>query len=348
MTYLTPHANSSGHFKGDLTPLGDRGSTPPAAGGTRATTSSSSRRRATRSTCCWPASATSRPRWAPARRRATSRPRPGSAPSGCCGCGTTRPRTLYYQVGIGTGNAKTVGDHDIWRLPQADDTFGGTDPQYRYIRNRPVFRAAPPGLADQPEPRGPRRRGPRRVLPGVPSVRPGLREPVPDARPSTSSTWPTRRPAADLLTVIPFSFYPESEWRDDLELGATELVLRRRRGRPARRAAAHRPALLPAARPRTGRNAYITGPGDAADTLNLYDVSGLAHYDLYRAIEPGRQPRRARGHAGGAARRHEEAARRRRGAGRDRPVRVRLPVGDLGHDLARRRAVGDGQRVRRS
>src|SRR5262249_56579149 len=37
-------------------------------------------------------------------------------------------KTLYYQVGIGEGNAKTIGDHDIWRLPQADDTFGGRDP----------------------------------------------------------------------------------------------------------------------------------------------------------------------------------------------------------------------------
>src|SRR5262249_57622225 len=52
--------------------------------------------------------------------------------------------TLYYQVGIGNGNAKTISDHDIWRLPQADDTFGGTDSHYRYIRNRPVFRAAAP------------------------------------------------------------------------------------------------------------------------------------------------------------------------------------------------------------
>jgi endoglucanase len=34
----------------------------------------------------------------------------------------------------------------------------------------------------------------------------------------------------------------------------------------------------------TWANAYITGPNDAADTLNLYDVSGLAHYELYRAI----------------------------------------------------------------
>src|SRR6266478_4710143 len=31
-------------------------------------------------------------------------------------------------------------------------------------------------------------------------------------------------------------------------------------------------------------HAYITGPGDAGDTLNLYDVSGLAHFELYRAI----------------------------------------------------------------
>jgi endoglucanase len=34
----------------------------------------------------------------------------------------------------------------------------------------------------------------------------------------------------------------------------------------------------------TWANAYITGPNDAADTLNLYDVSGLAHFELYRAI----------------------------------------------------------------
>ena len=30
-------------------------------------------------------------------------------------------------------------------------------------------------------------------------------------------------PTGDLLTVGPFDFYPETEWRDDLELGATEL-----------------------------------------------------------------------------------------------------------------------------
>src|SRR5262245_37472350 len=59
-------------------------------------------------------------------------------------------KTLYFQVGIGTGNAKTAGDHDLWRLPQEYDTFGGTDPRYRYIRNRPVFRAGEPGSPISP------------------------------------------------------------------------------------------------------------------------------------------------------------------------------------------------------
>jgi len=46
---------------------------------------------------------------------------------------------LYYQMAIGNGNAKTTSDHDIWRLPQADDTYGGCAHQYRYICHRPVF-----------------------------------------------------------------------------------------------------------------------------------------------------------------------------------------------------------------
>jgi hypothetical protein len=61
-----------------------------------------------------------------------------------------RTRTLYYQVGIGEGNSKIVGDHDIWRLPQADDTYGGKNPRFRYIRHRPVFRAGPPGSRVSP------------------------------------------------------------------------------------------------------------------------------------------------------------------------------------------------------
>jgi endoglucanase len=84
-------------------------------------------------------------------------------------------------------------------------------------------------------------------------------------------------PSGNLLTVIPYSFYPETEWRDDLEWGATELYL----------ATGSMAYLQQAAH---WANAYITGPGDAADTLNLYDTSGLAHYDLYRAITQAGNP----------------------------------------------------------
>ena len=71
--------------------------------------------------------------------------------------------------------------------------------------------------------------------------------------------------------------------------GRDRAVLGTRRRRPAGRPAAHRSAVLPA-RPPHWANAYITGPEDAADTLNLYDVAGLAHYDLYRAIDQAGNP----------------------------------------------------------
>jgi hypothetical protein len=96
-------------------------------------------------------------------------------------------------------------------------------------------------------------------------------------------------PSGDLLTVIPFSFYPETVWTDDLELGAAELYFAVAGGG------------LPPGLPHTDpmfylqsaahwANAYITSPDDAADTLNLYDVSGLAHYELYRAIQQAGNP----------------------------------------------------------
>ena len=95
-----------------------------------------------------------------------------------------------------------------------------------------------------------------------------------------------------LLTAIPFGFYPEKEWRDDLELGATELAL-------ALEGAA--PGELPAGLPHTESSFYL---GEAArwakeylkkskrnaDTLNLYDVSGLAHYELVRALRAAGNP----------------------------------------------------------
>jgi len=62
-------------------------------------------------------------------------------------------QTLYYQVGIGTDfldDPDTLSDHDLWRLPQTDDTAGGSDPTLRYIRNRPVFLAGRAGSKISP------------------------------------------------------------------------------------------------------------------------------------------------------------------------------------------------------
>ena len=61
-----------------------------------------------------------------------------------------RTRTLYYQVGTGEANNYYFGDHDIWRLPQADDHYMGSNPRYVYIRHPPVFRAGPPGSPISP------------------------------------------------------------------------------------------------------------------------------------------------------------------------------------------------------
>jgi len=63
-----------------------------------------------------------------------------------------KTETLYYQVGIGAGNTTgtILSDHDIWRLPQDDDTYGGTNPAFKYVRDRPVFEAAPAGSKISP------------------------------------------------------------------------------------------------------------------------------------------------------------------------------------------------------
>jgi endoglucanase len=183
-----------------------------------------------------------------------------------------RTRTLYYQVGIGDGNSSTISDHDIWRLPQADDHYGGDNPIYRYIRHRPVFRAGSPGSPVSPN------------LAGRDAAAFGLCFQL-FARSDRALADRCLRSAehifalADtrwrgpLVTAIPYGFYPEMEWRDDLELGAVELANALGPGRQGL-------SYLRDAAYWAGQ--YI---GRAtSDTLNLYDVSGLAHYELIRAI----------------------------------------------------------------
>jgi len=193
-------------------------------------------------------------------------------------------KTFYYQVGIGNGNAQTISDHDIWRLPQVDDTYQNCTSLYRYICHRPVFINTAGGAG-------------AKISPNLAGRMAASLAECYHVFKATDAAYANQcllsaehifdladtAPSGNLLTAIPFSFYPETEWRDDLEWGATELYFALQAG------------SLPAGLPHTDPNfyltaaanwahAYITGPNDAADTLNLYDVTGLAHFELYRAL----------------------------------------------------------------
>ncbi len=197
-------------------------------------------------------------------------------------------QTFYYQVGIGTGNSKTIGDHDIWRLPQADDNYGGSNSLYRYIRNRPVFRAGPAGGLTSPNLAGRLAADFALCFRIFKSSNPAYANQCLLSAEHIFALANTN-PSGNLLTVAPYSFYPETEWRDDLEFGATELYFALASG--------NLPAGLPDTDPlfylqsaAHWAHTYITGPNDAADTLNLYDVSGVAHYELYHALAQAGNP----------------------------------------------------------
>lgn len=185
-----------------------------------------------------------------------------------------RTGTLYDQVGIGTGNNSTFGDHDIWRLPQADDTYGGQNPAYRYIRHRPVFRAGPAGSPVSPNLAGRDAAAFALCFQVFQRTNTALAARCLHSGEhiyALANTHPGR-----LSTVVPYGFYPETEWRDDMELGAVELA-DALAGTPS---SAH--YLRQAA---SWAKAYMSQPDDASDPLNLYDVSGLADYELYRAMK---------------------------------------------------------------
>jgi endoglucanase len=194
-------------------------------------------------------------------------------------------KTLYYQVGIGTDfddNPNILSDHDLWRLPQADDTLGGTDPAYEFVRNRPVFVAAPAGAMISPNLAGRLAADFAGCFQVFQYTHPNLAEKCLLSAEHVFDLADTA-PTGDLLTTAPFDFYGETEWRDDLELGAAELYFALY-SRPSGQRLPHNDPLFYLKASAHWAHAYITGPNDAADTLNLYDVSALAHFELFRAI----------------------------------------------------------------
>lgn len=195
-----------------------------------------------------------------------------------------RTGTLRLQVGIGSGNeaGTFTGDHDLWRLPGADDR--DTDPADRYAAaHRPVFDAAAAGAPISPNLAG--RVAAAFALAAQQDAARDPRRARAELRAATSlyARADVTRPPKPLVTALPNEFYPEDTWHDDMELAATEIALAQHRlGRPGGRA-----YVRDAAGFARGYLAAETG-----DTFNLYDVSALAHADLVTAI---RQTGGARG-----------------------------------------------------
>jgi endoglucanase len=199
-----------------------------------------------------------------------------------------KSKTLYYQVGIGSGNFGFENDHSVWRLPEADDAYGGTDAKFRYIRNRPVLIAGPAGSKISPNLAG-------RLSADFALCYRIYRDTEADyanqcllAAQHIFDLADTS-PGGELLTAAPHEFYPESEWRDDMEFGATEMYLAMR-GVKLPDGLPHAEAMFYLQAAASWASAYIRAQKDGGETLNLYDVSGLAHFELYRAIALAKNP----------------------------------------------------------
>jgi endoglucanase len=192
-----------------------------------------------------------------------------------------RTRTLYLQVGIGSGNAAGTffGDHDLWRLPQVDDH----DPRYvdRFAAaHRPVFEAAPPGSPISPNLVG--RVSAAFALAAQTDARrdPARANAELHAATSLYARADTAHPPVPLVTALPNSYYPETTWRDDMELGATEIALADEDLGRDPQPYVHQATVWAAQ--------YLAT--ETGDTFNLYDTSALAHTDLIRAIDRARRP----------------------------------------------------------
>jgi endoglucanase len=206
-----------------------------------------------------------------------------------------------------------ITEYDIWTLPQAADHYEQPgDPQpcdpltTFYICNRPVYVAGRAGSRISPNLAG-------RLAADFalcyqlhhetrPSLANGCLKNAEEIFALADTSYPDPAPSGSgtcgncLVTIAPFDGYPETVWEDDMELGATELYLALRAAGETEdlpEGLAHTDPvdyLRQAARFARGyiTNVYNTG---ATDTLNLYDVSGLAHYDLYRALEMADDPK---------------------------------------------------------
>jgi len=192
----------------------------------------------------------------------------------------SKNKTLIAQVGIGTGSEEHgfVGDHDVWRLPEADDKLNVKPGDLEYfIKHRPVFRAAKPGEKISPNLAG-RVSAAFALAAQVEAKRnPALACKYLEEAASVFALAKTTD-VGELVTAFPHAYYPEDSWADDLEFGATQLAL-------AGKALGDRRAAGWATAATHWAKEYLAS-GDA-DTLNLYNTSALAHADLVRVLRAG-------------------------------------------------------------
>jgi endoglucanase len=195
-------------------------------------------------------------------------------------------KTLFLQVGIGEGNESSYdGDHDLWRLPQVDDSDTSSMDKYA-AAHRPVFEAAAPGAQIDPDVVG-------RVaaafafaaqqdaLNGNTS---GAQTELSDATSLYALAKTSDAENDNLESALPEAYYPEGIWHDAMELGATEIARAQQDLGDA--SSVYLPYITQAA---TWASDYINDDS-GQDTLNLYDVSALAHADLVAAIAAAGNP----------------------------------------------------------
>jgi endoglucanase len=211
-------------------------------------------------------------------------------------------KTLYYQVDTSQDwqhFPDLESEYDIWTLPQGADDYQGCTADFVYICHQPVFIAAPAGSTISPNLAGRmaaafaeyyqlyRTSNPTTANQALlyaedifALANTSLADPADSVGDGTCAS-------GCLLTVSPFDGYPETVWDDDMELGATELYVALHSAR------GNLPPGLPVTNPAIYlrdaaqyANNYITKIYETGseDTFNLYDVSGLAHFELYRAL----------------------------------------------------------------
>ncbi len=195
-------------------------------------------------------------------------------------------KTLYLQVGIGEGDESDyLGDHDLWRQPQVDDS-DTTSTDYYAAEHRPVFEAAAPGAKISPDVVG--RVAAAFAFAAQQDAQSGNTSGAQTELADATSLYAMADTSAaendNLTSALPEAYYPEGIWHDAMELAATEIVRAEQDLGDAE--SSYSSYLTQAA---TWASDYIADDS-GQDTLNLYDVSALAHADLATAIADAGSP----------------------------------------------------------